>query len=160
MQRFIAILFCLLVTEPAFAATSVQDLQQLISQQRYATATPNGEQVMQLLSTWLADWESLDHERYRRHYSRVELDAYGSDFKSWVNRNKTWIDVEYSRLNIFNYPGEENLMLMQFEQSYRSNNLNVDSPKELYRRNTEANWHIVYEGNRTFPAPDTAIVDN
>jgi hypothetical protein len=65
MQRFIAILFCLLVTEPAFAATSVQDLQQLISQQRYATATPNGEQVMQLLSTWLADWESLDHERYR-----------------------------------------------------------------------------------------------
>jgi hypothetical protein len=133
MQRFIAILFCLLVTEPAFAATSVQDLQQLISQQRYATATPNGEQVMQLLSTWLADWESLDHERYR---------------------------VEYSRLNIFNYPGEENLMLMQFEQSYRSNNLNVDSPKELYRRNTEANWHIVYEGNRTFPAPDTAIVDN
>ena len=51
-------------------------------------------------------------------------------------------------------------MLMQFEQSYRSNNLNVDSPKELYRRNTEANWHIVYEGNRTFPAPDTAIVDN
>ncbi|NCF35244.1 MAG: hypothetical protein GWP56_02465 [Gammaproteobacteria bacterium] len=72
MQRFIAILFCLLVTEPAFAATSVQDLQQLISQQRYATATPNGEQVMQLLSTWLADWESLDHERYRRRVQQAQ----------------------------------------------------------------------------------------
>jgi hypothetical protein len=73
MQRFIAILFCLLVTEPAFAATSVQDLQQLISQQRYATATPNGEQVMQLLSTWLADWESLDHERYRSITSAIAV---------------------------------------------------------------------------------------
>ncbi len=124
------------------------------------------QQVMQLLSTWLVDWESLDHERYRRHYSRVELDAYGRDFKSWdghkrwVNRKKTWINVEYSKLNIFNYPGEEDLMLMQFEQSYRSNNLNVDSPKELYWRKTGANWQIVYEGNRTFPAPDTAVAEN
>ncbi len=124
------------------------------------------QQVMQLLSTWLVDWESLDHERYRRHYSRVDLDAYGRDFKSWdghkrwVNRNKTWINVEYSKLNIFNYPGEEGLMLMQFEQSYRSNNLNVDSPKELYWRENDANWQIVYEGSRTFPVPDNTIVEN
>ena len=68
------------------------------------------QQVMQLLSSWLIDWESLDHEMYRRHYSQSELDAYGRDFKSWdshkrwVNSNKTWIDVEYSKLNIFNYP--------------------------------------------------------
>ena len=47
MQRFIAILFCLLVTESAFAAVSVQDLQQLIEQQRYATAAQNGEQLLQ-----------------------------------------------------------------------------------------------------------------
>jgi len=124
------------------------------------------QQVLQLLSGWLIDWESLDHEKYRRHYSRDGLDAYGRDFKSWdghkrwVSRNKTWINVEYSGLNIFNYPGEENLMLMQFEQSYRSNNLNIDSPKELYWRKTGAQWQIVYEGERSFPVPDTAIVEN
>lgn len=124
------------------------------------------QQVMQLLSTWLIDWESLDHERYRRHYSRTGLDAYGRDFKSWdghkrwVNRNKTWVEVEYSKLNIFNYPGEEDLILMQFEQSYRSNNLSVDSPKEIYWRKNDALWQIVYEGNQIFPIPDTAIVEN
>ena len=122
--------------------------------------------VIQVLSTWLSDWESLDHENYRRHYSQSELLAYGRDFKSWdghkrwVNRKKTWIDVEYSRLNVFNYPGEDNLMLMQFEQSYRSNNLNVDSPKELYWRKTQTHWRIVHEGNRRLPQPDKAIVQN
>lgn len=124
------------------------------------------EQVMQLLSSWLVDWESLDHEKYRRHYSQSELDAYGRDFKSWdnhkrwVNSNKTWIDVEYSKLNIFNYPGEDNLMLMQFEQHYRSNNLNVESPKELFWRNTGTNWQIVNEGNRRFPSIENTIVKN
>ena len=124
------------------------------------------QQVMQLLSSWLIDWESLDHEKYRQHYSRSGLDAYGRDFESWdghkrwVNRNKTWVNVEYSKLNIFNYPGEDNLMLMQFEQNYRSNNLNLESPKELYWRKTDSHWQIVYEGSRTFPVPDSNIVEN
>lgn len=47
MQRFIAILFCLLMTDSAVAAVSIQDLQQLIAQQRYATAAQNGEQLLQ-----------------------------------------------------------------------------------------------------------------
>ena len=121
---------------------------------------------MQLLSSWLGDWESLDHERYRQHYSRVDLDAFGRDFKSWdghkrwVNRNKTRIEVNYRNLNMFHYPGEENLVLMQFEQSYRSNNLDLDSDKELYWQRNADQWQIVYEGNRRFPAPKTQVVEN
>jgi len=124
------------------------------------------QQAMQLLSSWIFDWESLDQEKYSRHYSRTELDAYGRNFKKWdshkrwINRNKTWIEIEYSKLNIFNYPGEENLMLMQFEQSYRSSNLSVESPKELYWRNNGQQWQILYEGERSFPIPDTTIVEN
>ena len=124
------------------------------------------QQVMQLLSRWILDWESLDHARYSSHYSRSELNAYGRDFKAWdghkrwVDRDKTWVEVEYSRLSIFNYPGEQDLMLMQFEQSYRSNNISVDSPKELYWRKAENDWQIVYEGQRSFPVPDTTIVEN
>ncbi len=124
------------------------------------------QQVMQLLSSWLIDWESLDHDRYRRHYSQAGLNAFGRDFrrwddhKRWVNRNNTRIEVEYSKLNIFNYPGEDNLMLMQFQQSYRSNNLNLESRKELYWRKNGPDWQIVYEGTRSFPVPDNSIVKN
>jgi murein L,D-transpeptidase YafK len=124
------------------------------------------QQVLQLLSSWIFDWESLDHGKYRSHYSRTELAAYGRDFegwdghKRWVNRNRSWVEIEYSKLNIFNYPGEDNLLLMQFEQSYRSNNLNIDSSKELYWRKTAEQWQIVYEDQRSFPIPDTTIVEN
>ena len=124
------------------------------------------QQVLQLFSTWLGDWESLDHERYRRHYSRTELDAYGRDFRSWdghkrwVNRNKTRIEVEYSNLNVFSYPGEDNLMLMQYEQRYRSNNLDIDSPKELYWRKADGRWQIVYEGKRSYPTPGSEVAEN
>ena len=124
------------------------------------------QQVLQLLSSWIFDWESLDHDKYSSHYSRNELDAYGRDFKRWdghkrwVNRNRSWAEIEYSKLSIFNYPGEDNLLLMQFEQSYRSNNLNIDSPKELYWHKSSEQWQIVYEGQRSFPIPDTTIVEN
>lgn len=124
------------------------------------------QQVMQLLSSWIFDWESLDHEKYASHYSRTDLDAYGRGYKAWdghkrwVNRKKSWVEVDYSKLNIFNYPGEDNLMLMQFEQGYRSNNLEIESTKELYWRKDADRWQIVYEGERSFPIPDTTIVEN
>ena len=124
------------------------------------------QQVMQILSSWIFDWESLDHSKYSSHYSRTELNAYGRNFKAWdghkrwVNRKKTWAEIEYSKLNIFNYPGEDNLMLMQFEQSYRSNNLSIDSPKELYWRKNAEQWQIVYEDEGSFTIPDTTVAEN
>jgi len=128
--------------------------------------TAKRKQVLNILSGWARDWESLDHQRYASHYSRTELDAYGRNFKQWdghkrwVSRNKTWLKVGYSNLNIFRYPGEDNLLLMQFEQSYRSNNFDVNSAKEIYWRLDDERWQIVYEGNRTFPVPDNKIVEN
>jgi len=46
MQRFIVILFCLLVTDSAVSATTIPQLQQLISQQRFAVAARDGEQML------------------------------------------------------------------------------------------------------------------
>lgn len=123
-------------------------------------------EVLDLMSSWLVDWESLDHDRYRRHYSTSGLDAFGRDFehwdahKRWVNRNKEWVDVEYSNLSIFNYPGEDGLLLMQFEQNYRSSNYSVDSTKELYWRKQSEQWQIVHEGKRAFPAADKTVAAN
>ena len=124
------------------------------------------KQWLQSLSGWVGDWESLDHERYRKHYSQTDFQAYGRNFKSWdghkrwVNRKKTYVKVEYSDLNIFKYPGEENLVLMQYQQNYASNNLNLLSPKEVYWRKFDKRWQIVYEGARTFPKPSNEIVLN
>ena len=122
--------------------------------------------MIKILSGWITDWERNDHEIYREHYSKAEYFAYNRNFKSWdghkkwVNRDKTDVKVEYSNLNIFNYPGEDNLVLMQFAQSYTSNNLDLESSKEMYWRKTDDRWQIVYEGARSFPKTETQIVQN
>ena len=118
------------------------------------------------LDSWIEDWEGLNHERYRQNYSPTEFTAYGRDFSAWdkhtqwVNRKKTHVAVGYKNLNIFNYPGEENIVLMQFRQDYQSNNLNLDSAKDLYWRHNGKRWQIVYEGTRTFPKSGTEMVLN
>lgn len=124
------------------------------------------QQWLTSISNWINDWQSLDHDRYRQHYSQAEFSSYGRDFKSWdghrrwVNREKTYVKVEYSNLNVFNYPGEKDLVLVQYQQSYASNNLNLETAKEVYWRKSKDHWQIVYEGTRTFPKPSSEIVQN
>ena len=124
------------------------------------------QQWLTSISSWINDWQSLDHDRYRRHYSPAEFQSYGRDFKSWdghkrwVKRKKTYVKVEYSDLSVFNYPGEKDLVLVQYHQSYLSNNLNLETSKELYWRKSDDRWQIVYEGSRTFPKASSEIVQN
>lgn len=130
------------------------------------TWSANRREAIKLLSSWINAWESLDHDVYREHYSRSGYESYGRDFKSWdnhkrwINRDKTRIKVEYNNLNIFNYPGEKDLMLMQFNQRYRSNDLNLDSAKEIYWSKQDQGWKIVYEQVRSFPKTSSQIVEN
>ncbi|MFT5505791.1 MAG: murein L,D-transpeptidase YafK [Gammaproteobacteria bacterium] len=119
-----------------------------------------------VFSRWVRDWESLDHNRYRQHYSQQHYIAEGRDFKKWdghkkwVNRKKTHVRVDFSNLNVFEYPGEQNLMLIQYQQDYDSNNLKIQSPKELFWRLENNQWRIVYEGTRTFPVDLTDLAQN
>ena len=121
--------------------------------------------MLNTLSAWIRDWESLNHEAYLAHYSPEEFLAYGRDFnnwdghKKWVNRDKKQVEVEFENLNVFVYPGESGLALMQYDQSFRSNNLNVDSSKELYWRLNDNRWQIVYEGFRHFPEDETRVAE-
>lgn len=125
----------------------------------------NQQSMLQLLTLWIQDWESNDHERYIGHYSKINFNAYGRDYKTWeghkrwVNRNKKGVNVEYSNLNIFKYPGEQNLVTMQYNQNYHSNNLNLKSPKELFWRKQGDEWKIVYEGILEYEKAEDSIVE-
>lgn len=122
--------------------------------------------ILKVLSSWISDWESNNHNIYREHYSKKDFFANKRNFKSWdghkkwVGRGRTDIKVEYRNLNIFNYPGEEDLVLMQFAQSYSSSNLNIEMTKEMYWRKADNRWQIVYEDARDFLLPDNQLVQN
>lgn len=103
------------------------------------------------IENWRRDWESIDSNKYLRHYSR-SFKAPGQNYSSWesqkrsVNANKSWIKVKLSDISIFGYPGKENLMVVTFTQDYSSNNLKNRMRKRQYWKLENREWRIVYEG--------------
>ena len=112
----------------------------------------NRLEILDMLNNWVEDWESLDPGRFLAHYSSSDH-LYGKDeFKSWVERKqgtietKLYIDVEFDNVAVFRYPGEKGMMLISFDQTYRSDSYNSSSRKKQYwRRDQQGNWKIIYE---------------
>jgi hypothetical protein len=54
--------------------------------------------------------------------------------------------VRLSDLELYRYPGEDDLILAEFTQDYRSDNFNAVSRKQqFWRRGGDGRWHIVKE---------------
>jgi len=100
---------------------------------------------------WRADWQSRNTERYLDHYSqrfasgKQDLAAW-SAHKHTVNAAKTWIEVRLSRQAMLRYPNESDIVVVTFDQDYRSNGLNNAMRKRQYWIKEGARWKILYEG--------------
>jgi len=103
------------------------------------------------IEAWRADWESRDTQRYLGHYSR-QFKAGGQDYqqfsaqKEQVNAGKSWIKLELKNLTVFRNPGKEEVVVVTFDQDYRSNNLNNRMKKRQYWVREGGQWKIIYEG--------------
>lgn len=103
------------------------------------------------IETWRNDWESMDVNRYLRHYSR-DFNAGRQDIEAWsehkrrVADNKQWIKVELDKLSVLRNPGQKELVVVTFEQNYRSDNLNNVMKKRQYWQKEGQQWKIIYEG--------------
>ena len=103
------------------------------------------------IDEWRTDWESKDVDRYLKHYSSnfktsdQNLEQYAQQ-KRQVNASKEWIKVKLSNLSVFRNPGKEELVIVTFEQDYKSNNLNNQMKKRQYWIREGGTWKIIYEG--------------
>jgi murein L,D-transpeptidase YafK len=108
------------------------------------------EAFLAALDKWKADWESLDSERYLSNYSHRFRSA-NKDYASWsaskrrVNSGKSWIKVGLHEVSLFEYPGERNLMMVSFQQDYRSNNMSKTTFKRQFWAREGGQWRIVHE---------------
>jgi murein L,D-transpeptidase YafK len=100
---------------------------------------------------WRADWQSRDTERYLAHYSQ-RFGSKGQDYAAWaahkrkVNGGKSWIKVGLGRVSMLRYPHELDVVVVTFEQDYRSNGLSNVMKKRQYWMKEGARWKILYEG--------------
>jgi len=103
------------------------------------------------IDEWRTDWESRDTERFLRHYSKKfqsgkqGLEEFAQQ-KRQVNAGKEWIKVKTENLSMFRNPGKEELVVVTFEQDYRSNNLSNQMKKRQYWIREDGAWKIIYEG--------------
>ena len=104
------------------------------------------------LESWRRDWESLDTERYLKHYSPAFTSG-NQDYKEFakqkrqVNSGKQWVKVKLDRVSIFLYPGKQQLAVVTFDQDYTSSNLSNRMRKRQYWIKDGASWRIVQEGS-------------
>ena len=73
------------------------------------------------------------------------------DYAGWsakkrqVTAGKTWIKVGVDDVSLFEYPGERDLVMVSFEQDYRSNNLSKRTFKRQFWAREGGHWRIVHE---------------
>ncbi len=107
--------------------------------------------LAQAVEAWRRSWESLDVERYLAHYA-PDFSNGTQDYAAWaaqkraVAAGKTSIEVKLENLSIFRDPGQDDLVVVTFDQDYRSNNLTHQMRKRQYWQRQENGWRIVYEG--------------
>ena len=103
------------------------------------------------LEQWRADWQSRDTERYLAHYSQ-RFASQGQDYTAWaahkrkVNAAKAWIKIGLGRVSMLRYPHERDVVVVSFEQDYRSNGLSNVMKKRQYWMKEGGRWKILYEG--------------
>ena len=104
------------------------------------------------IDAWRTDWESRDTDRYLKHYSKrfKAADQTYEEFaaqKKQVNAGKEWIKVKADNLSVFRNPSKEEVVVVTFDQDYRSNNLNNQMKKRQYWLREDGKWKIIYEGS-------------
>jgi len=103
------------------------------------------------LENWRRDWESRDVEKYLQHYSS-SFRSSDYNFAGWAQQKrtvasaKTWIKVGMNQVSMFRNPGKQDVVVVTFQQDYRSNNLNNIAQKRQYWIKEGGQWKIVYEG--------------
>ncbi|MCP5151661.1 MAG: L,D-transpeptidase [Ectothiorhodospiraceae bacterium] len=105
---------------------------------------------------WRRSWESRADGEYARFYAS-DFTGAGLGRQQWlehkrrVNAGKRFIRVALDDLSAFEYPGEDGLVVVTFEQSYRSDNFSERARKRMY-------WRAGPRGEATILHEDAATL--
>ena len=107
------------------------------------------------IEAWRRDWVNLDSDAYLSHYhsrfhsGKRDLAAW-KRYKRRVNANKQFVNVEFANMTLIHDPNrwpEGEMIVAEFDQSYRSSNYADHGRKRLYlaRGDAKAQWKILLE---------------
>ncbi len=104
------------------------------------------------IDDWQLAWEARQDSPYLDFYSK-EFSNLEKDWQEWViykkrvNGSKSFIDIGISDIGIYEYPGEENMVWIEYFQTYNSNNYQSTGWKrQIWKLEADNVWRILYEG--------------
>lgn len=126
------------------------DTVKWLTQQEY---DQHKQAYVDILTSWMNDWESLDVDRYIKHYSKQDFNLGTDNYGQWekhkrsIARSKEFVQLVVDIKGLFIYPGEKDMFVVDFNQDYVSNNFKSKDEKQQYwQKNSQGEWQIIYEG--------------
>ena len=107
--------------------------------------------LLQAVEQWRKDWVSRNTDAYLNHYAR-NFSSNEMDYPAWakqkqlVNSGKSWVKIGITNVSMFTYPEQPDMVVVNFEQDYGSNNLSNRMKKRQYWIKQDNLWKIIYEG--------------
>jgi len=120
----------------------------------------NGQKaaLSEAINTWRKDWVTQDTTQYLSHYSKEFFSQEGNydswvEYKTRIQASKPEVSIALTNMSMFSYPISSNdgtsakkLVVVDFEQDFRSNNLQNKMHKRQYWALENKTWKIIYEG--------------
>jgi len=104
------------------------------------------------IEAWRKNWEDQNTDTYLKFYSKTFFSE-KDNFDTWAERKrmiqsqKVKVSVVLSEISFFDYPNTENeIVLVDFMQDYKSPTINNKMNKRQYWINENNEWRIMYEG--------------
>jgi len=112
---------------------------------------PPQQEVVDMLSSWVNNWMSLEEESYFSHYSQQFIPENNYSLEEWIKRKRNvfsragYIKVYLTDVEINFHPDNNNTATVTFKQQYASKIFNASSAKTLVLKNSSDGWLIIKE---------------
>ena len=116
-------------------------------------ASKEKESLINSIEKWRSDWEAQATDRYLAHYANAFFSdsmnlKQWADYKRKIQASKPNVDIKLTNISAFNYPNiGQKMVVVTFDQSFRSNALNNKMRKRQYWILENQSWKIIYEGS-------------
>jgi murein L,D-transpeptidase YafK len=143
---------------PVVIAENIEWLEKDQFKNKLETLDSDKQALENAIEDWRKDWVSQNTDAYLSHYSKKFFYSDGGlqkwgDYKRGIQAAKPKVAIQINDVSMFGYPGEhkahgltEPMVVVNFEQDFRSPSLQNKMRKRQYWINENNSWKIIYEG--------------
>jgi murein L,D-transpeptidase YafK len=137
---------------PVIIANNLEWLEGDKSSEKLEMQNADKLALQKAIENWRKDWVSQNTDGYLSHYSKRFFYSDGgfsqwADYKRGIQAAKPKVSIKIDDISMFGYPDvEQPIIVVNFEQDFKSPNLQNKMRKRQYWVNENNQWKIMYEG--------------